>query len=220
MGMCQKCEVLPVPPAGTQEKEGKLASADITKRAIADAMKTLMAEKPLAKISVGDVVERCGMNRNSFYYHFKDKMDLVNWIFYAEIAEVLSRDEVADGTVWVLLGGMCDYFYEKQVFYRNAFGVDGQNSFLEYFTDLMKRIIQARLSDIYNEGAYQDFFVDFYADVFVLTIRRWLLQGASMPPATLAGLLRKAMNGEGMQAMETDTPPEGPPEKEKLPPGG
>ena len=39
-------------------------------------MKALMEERPFAKISVGDICERCGMNRKSFYYHFKDKYDL------------------------------------------------------------------------------------------------------------------------------------------------
>ena len=44
-------------------------------------MKKLMKEKPFAKISVIDICEGCGMNRKSFYYHFKDKYDLVNWNF-------------------------------------------------------------------------------------------------------------------------------------------
>lgn len=44
-------------------------------------MKKLMEKKPFSKISVGDICEDCGMNRKSFYYHFRDKYDLVNWIF-------------------------------------------------------------------------------------------------------------------------------------------
>lgn len=58
-----------------------MPSPGITKRLLAEAMKTFMQERPLTKISVGDLVDECGLNRNSFYYHFKDKYDLVNWIF-------------------------------------------------------------------------------------------------------------------------------------------
>jgi len=44
-----------------------MPDSNITKRALAQTMKDLMAERPFAKISVGDICERCGMNRKSFY---------------------------------------------------------------------------------------------------------------------------------------------------------
>ena len=69
-----------------------MPDSSLTKRALAAAIKDLMKEKPLVKISIADIVERCQMNRQSFYYHFRDKYDLVNWIFYTElITELQSR---------------------------------------------------------------------------------------------------------------------------------
>ena len=61
-----------------------MADSNITRNAMAAAMKALMKEKKLSKISISDICGACGMNRNSFYYHFKDKYDLINWIFYTE----------------------------------------------------------------------------------------------------------------------------------------
>ena len=61
-----------------------MADSNITKNALANSMKSLMKEKPFDKISVIDICSGCGMNRKSFYYHFKDKYDLVNWIFYMD----------------------------------------------------------------------------------------------------------------------------------------
>lgn len=55
-----------------------MADSNITKRALAHALKELMEEKNFSKISVADICEKCDMNRKSFYYHFKDKYDLVN----------------------------------------------------------------------------------------------------------------------------------------------
>lgn len=43
-----------------------------TKNAIKSAFVELLEEYPLKKITVRDIVERCGVNRNSFYYHFQD----------------------------------------------------------------------------------------------------------------------------------------------------
>ena len=64
-----------------------MAESNITKNALADALKSLMREKNFDKISVLDICEKCNMNRKSFYYHFRDKYDLLNWIFYIGFME-------------------------------------------------------------------------------------------------------------------------------------
>ena len=46
--------------------------SNLTERAIKEAFIKLLGEKPLAQISVRMIVEECGINRNSFYYHFQD----------------------------------------------------------------------------------------------------------------------------------------------------
>ena len=50
----------------------EMADSNITKNTLAVSMKKLMEKKPFSKISVGDICEDCGMNRKSFYYHFRD----------------------------------------------------------------------------------------------------------------------------------------------------
>lgn len=47
-----------------------------TRGAIVNAFIQLLSEKPVNKITVKDIVERCGVNRNTFYYHFHDIPDL------------------------------------------------------------------------------------------------------------------------------------------------
>ena len=61
-----------------------MADLNITKRALAAALRELMEQMPFDKIQVGQICEICNMNRKSFYYHFKDKYDLLNWIFDVE----------------------------------------------------------------------------------------------------------------------------------------
>ena len=58
-----------------------MADSNFTKRALAGALRELMMDVPFDKIRVAHICERCDMNRKSFYYHFKDKYDLLNWIF-------------------------------------------------------------------------------------------------------------------------------------------
>lgn len=42
------------------------------KDSIKAAFLKLLEERPLREITVKDIVQACGVNRNSFYYHFKD----------------------------------------------------------------------------------------------------------------------------------------------------
>ena len=49
-----------------------MPDSNITKLALADSLKKLMAEKAFNKIRVDDIVRGCGLTRHSFYYHFKD----------------------------------------------------------------------------------------------------------------------------------------------------
>lgn len=58
--------------------------ADFTKKAIRSAFLTLLEEKPLKQISVRDIVETCGINRNTFYYHYQDIPQLLESIVSEE----------------------------------------------------------------------------------------------------------------------------------------
>ena len=53
---------------------------NFTKRAIMESFWKLLNEQPLTQISVRKIVEECGINRNSFYYHFQDIPSLIEEI--------------------------------------------------------------------------------------------------------------------------------------------
>ena len=61
-----------------------MANLQLTKRALAQSLKALCEEQSFDKISVRDVVEHCNVNRQTFYYHFSDKYELLDWIYYEE----------------------------------------------------------------------------------------------------------------------------------------
>jgi AcrR family transcriptional regulator len=68
-----------------------VANSNITKQAFSIALKELMQEVPFDKIRIADICNRCGMNRKSFYYHFKDKYDLLNSANKHDLDWVLSN---------------------------------------------------------------------------------------------------------------------------------
>lgn len=157
-----------------------MADSNITKKALAAALKELMEEKHFEKINVGDICEKCEMNRKSFYYHFKDKYDLVNWIFDVEFIAVAREQEYKDP--WKLMIEMCNYFYENLSFYRKVLCIKGQNSFSDHFRELLFPTIVSRLSDTLSEKEVQEFQVTFIADAVVMAFQRWIVENSGISP--------------------------------------
>ena len=58
-----------------------------TKRKIADCVKQLMRKKEIRKITIQDIMDATSMSRQSFYYHFKDIYDVLEWIERTDFAE-------------------------------------------------------------------------------------------------------------------------------------
>lgn len=149
-----------------------MPDSSLTKRALAQTLKELMTQSPFSKISVGDICTACGMSRKSFYYHFKDKYDLVNWIFYTEFITEVQTDDYENA--WQFLQDICTYFYRERAFYRVAIKIQGQNSFREYFSEVMEPFILTFLSSILHPQHSSDFARTFLTDAFLASLIRWL----------------------------------------------
>ena len=81
-----------------------------TKRALEASLKHLLLQKPLKKITINDIAEDCGISRMTFYYHFKDIYDLVEWACVEDAAQALAGKKTYD--TWQ--EGFLNIFYAVQ----------------------------------------------------------------------------------------------------------
>ncbi|MBQ9043109.1 MAG: TetR family transcriptional regulator [Eggerthellaceae bacterium] len=113
-----------------------------TKRMFADELEAMMEETPLSKVRVRDLCARCGVERCTFYYHFKDKYDLVAWMLdqeslrAAEGARRFTRAHFAEGLRLI---------WERRAFYRRAFEEGSQNSIYRHHLEYCIRENEALL---------------------------------------------------------------------------
>ena len=70
--------------------------SQVTKRALEQSLKNLLLKKPLTKITINDIAEDCGINRMTFYYHFKDIYDLVEWSCLEDARRALEQKKTHD----------------------------------------------------------------------------------------------------------------------------
>ena len=73
--------------------------AQSTKEKLFQSFKGLVEEKPLGKITISDITERVGVNRHTFYYHFKDERDLMGWGIKQCLERILV--EASNGGMWI-----------------------------------------------------------------------------------------------------------------------
>ena len=64
--------------------------SNLTKRALASSMKKLLTQKKLDDITVQNIVDDAEVSRKTYYYHFQDVYDLLEWIFLDEEKRVLA----------------------------------------------------------------------------------------------------------------------------------
>ena len=166
-------------------------ASEITKKALGEAMKTLMASQTIQKVSVSDVCALCGINRKSFYYHFRDKYDLVNWIFYSEFIQGHMRKEPKEG--WAFIHMICDYFYENRAFYLNAMEATGQNAFTDYLYESLRPYIFRFLRGRMQNPKDRDFAARFFTDAFRCSIMHWLRDNTERTPEEFMKVLQDVM---------------------------
>ena len=174
-----------------------MSDSNVTKRALAAALRELMEKEPFDKIQVAQICERCDMNRKSFYYHFRDKYDLMNWIFDTDFIaftkESASIQRPDDR--WDLIEHICEYFYENRRFYRNALQAKGQNSLSEHLREYCRPLVRARISSLVDDEAADDFAIDFFSDALICAIERWLQDKDCMPPEQFVAKSKRIIQG-------------------------
>lgn len=172
-------------------KVGKNGDSSLTRLALSDAMKNLLSERPLSDIRIADITDACHLSRKSFYYHFKDKEDLIQWIFDSEFMFTLDFDHVhAPVDYWRAL---MRYLYDNRAFYANALEASGQNCFADYFSSRMRRILVEHYRGQLGEQPYADEFSEGLVDGIVMFITRWLQEWPHIEPDRLIELLQEGL---------------------------
>lgn len=170
----------------------------ITKKAIASGIKDLTKTKSFDKITILDIAAQCGLNRQTFYYHFQDKYELVDWIYYNETIAIIIHDlsyDNWDDRVLEMLSKMKseDYFYE------NTLKSTLENEFREYLFRVTSELFCNIIDRIaVNENIGQEekkFIAEFYAFGIVGIIIAWAQQGMKESPEYITTQLKNLVDG-------------------------
>ena len=172
----------------------KETSADKTKYRLAEAAKKCMAASGTDAMTVTQIVQTCGVTRQTFYRNFQDKYDLINWYF--DILLHKSFEHMGSGkNIYESLVKKFIYIREERVFFSAGFKSADQNNLKDH--DF--RLILAFYEDLIRQktGKMPDeeigFLLEMYCQSSVYLTVKWVTEGTKMPPERLAELMVKAM---------------------------
>lgn len=178
-----------------------------TKDLLAESLQELMIATPLEKISVNDIVDHAGVGRNTFYYHFEDKYDLVNWYFQTGIMRFLVA-KAEYGSWQSLLSGIEEYFREHHVFYNNALRYKGQNCLQDYMYQFLLAVFKQRLSELRPTMNADDlsFSGNFLTGALLGILLSWVENGMKDDVSTHYACLRELFRGDLLQLLLDSNP--------------
>ena len=179
--------------------------AQTTKKALAASLKKLLAEKPLDKITIIDIVEECEVNRQTFYYHFKDIYDLVDWIYTSEATKALGNKKTYDTWQQGFLQ-IFQYVLENKAFVTNTYHSANREHLQRFLYNecyvLLIDVIEEKAAGLSVRDDDKAFIADFYKYAFVGLILEWIRTGMKVEPSTIIERLSILIQGDIADALE------------------
>lgn len=168
-----------------------------TKLIIATGFKRLMEKKPFSKITISDITDESGFNRQTFYYHFHDKYDLLNWIFYREIITPFVDGLSFDNWSAKLLT-MLTTISDNSHFYSNALKTSYGDEFRDYIQQESSNVFSDVIDDIAGKGSISPedrrFIAEFFSFGIVGTVLKWVQTDMSESPKVIVSHIENLVN--------------------------
>ena len=178
--------------------------SQVTKRALEQSLKNLLLKKPLTKITINDIAEDCGINRMTFYYHFKDIYDLVEWSCLEDARKALEEKKTYD--TWQQ--GFLQIFEavrDNKPFIMNVYHCVHREQVEKYLEPLVDRllmgVIEEESRNITVRQEDKAFIAQVYAYIFIGLMLDWIKDDMREDPVEIVSRLATLIKGSVAAAL-------------------
>lgn len=184
--------------------------SSFTKKEIRATFLELLEKKPLSKITVKNLVEACGINRNTFYYYYRDIYDLIDDIFNTEADIVLNQNPIHGHWHEGCLQSM-RYHVNHPMVVHNVFNSIKLETIEAYLLKYAHNLLRVFCDKVTVDGSVpesdKEFISTFYAHAFVGTFLDWLRGGMKQEPEEIIGMMVRLLNGSIYEVLRSEIPP-------------
>jgi len=179
--------------------------SQITKRALEESLKRMLLKKPVNKITISDITEDCGINRMTFYYHFKDIYDLIEWACVEDAAKALDGKKTYDTWQQGFLQ-IFQAFLNNKPFIQNVYNSVSREQVETYLYtlthNLLMGVIEEKAEGIEIRDTDKNFIADFYKFAFVGLLLDWIKNGMRKDPQQIVDQLSILIDGDITKALD------------------
>ncbi len=179
---------------------------------LAESFKELAAVKAIEKITIREITDRAEVIRPTFYNHFQDKYELLEWIMRRELIDPM-KPLIAEGRLRDAVMSALEKMQEDRAFYLKAVQLEGQNSFAETLVACIKELILEHVSPQKLRGLadYEwltpETAADYYAHQINYIVMTWGRGGMRYEPAELTEALFYVMTHSPVEIFQMLAPP-------------
>ena len=178
--------------------------SQITKRALERSLKNLLLKKPLTKITINDITDDCGINRMTFYYHFKDIYDLVEWSCLEDARQALDEKKTYD--TWQQ--GFLQIFEavrDNKPFVMNVYRCVHREQVERYLSPLVDSllldVIEKASDGVSMRDEDKQFIARVYAYIFIGLMLDWIKDDMREQPEEIVSRLGRLIRGSIPEAV-------------------
>ena len=166
-----------------------------TPEILAESLKELLEKKALEKITIQNITENCQLTRSTFYRYFKDKYELMNWIYTNEIDTFLRANP--DISSWKdLLTTVTQFLKKNQPFFSTIIEFKGQNSFEDFlYTYSSSYCINHILncSEKKQLSSTESIAISIYIGGTMKALFNWIKSGCKESPEEMSKIMSECM---------------------------
>ena len=178
--------------------------SQVTKRALEQSLKNLLLKKPLTKITINDIAEDCGINRMTFYYHFKDIYELVEWSCTEDARKALEEKKTYD--TWQQ--GFLQIFEavrDNKPFIINVYRCVHREQVERYLKPLVDNLLMGVIREESVGMTVRDedkaFIARIYSYIFIGVMLDWIKDDMKDDPQEIVGRLAVLLKGSISDAL-------------------
>ena len=172
--------------------------SQVTKRALEQSLKNLLLKKPLNKITVADIADDCGINRMTFYYHFKDIYDLVEWSCLEDAKRALDEKKTYDTWQQGLLQ-IFEAVQENKPSIMNVYRCVHAEQVEKYLQPLVDGLLLGVLEEESRGMTIRDedkqFIAQVYSYIFIGLMLDWIKNNMREDPRQIVERLARLIKG-------------------------
>lgn len=176
-----------------------------TKRALEASLKKLLLQKPLNKITINDITEDCGVNRMTFYYHFKDIYDLIDWIMVEDAAKALEGKPNFETWSEAMLNILNEIRDNKALVlnvYRSVSREQVEQYLYKMLDPTLRKFIDREAQSMSVKDEDKQFVVDFYKYALVGVLLEWIRKDMKNDPVIMVDRMNTMLHGDFHRALQ------------------